>query len=90
MRLFLTAALAAVLFHTGIARAGEWPSHDEAISRAAIEILQKKLPDFRRSLEIGEEPKLDRKAIELLERQDISALAGIDLKTGPRGRILWL
>lgn len=90
MKLLLTAALAAVSVHAGTAQAGGWPSHDEAITRAAIEILQKKLPDFRRSLEISEEPKLDRKVIELLERQDISALAGMDLKTGPSGRILWL
>lgn len=90
MKLLPIAALAAAFFHAGTAQAGDWPAHDEAISRAAIEILQKKLPDFRRSLDISEEPKLDRKAIELLERQDISALAGMDLKTGPSGRILWL
>lgn len=89
MKLLLTAAFAAACLHAGSAKAGDRPSHDEAITRAAIEILQKKLPDFRRGLDVGEKPKLNRAAIELLEEQSLPVLPGMTAQQDQRQRIVW-
>ncbi|MGQ3215126.1 hypothetical protein [Shinella sp.] len=90
MRYALLAALAATLCHASIAAAEERPAHDPAIEAAAIAILQKKLPDIRKTHNIGDDPGLVREARREMQPQGISALADLDSLAGFAGRIIWL
>lgn len=90
MRYALLAALAATLCHASIAAAEERPDHDPAIEAAAIAILQKKLPDIRKSHDIAGDPGLVRAAREEARPQGISALIDLDSAQNFPGRIIWL
>lgn len=90
MRYALLAAVAATLCHASIAAAEERPAHDPAIEAAAIAILQKKLPDIRKTHDIGDNPRFVRQAGPDTPQQGISALAGLDTLDGLAGRIIWL
>lgn len=90
MRHALLAALAATLCHASIAAAEERPSHDPAIEAAAIAILQKKLPEIRKSHGIGEEPRIVHEARPAERLQGISALIDLDSAQNYAGRIIWL
>ena len=90
MRHALLAALAATLCHASIAAAEERPSHDPAIEAAAIAILQKKLPEIRKSHGIGEVPRIVHEARPAERLQGISALIDLDSAQNYAGRIIWL
>lgn len=90
MRHALLAALAAMLCHASIAAAEERPEHDPAIEAAAIAILQKKLPEIRKSHGIDDTPAIVREAHQATAPQGISALMDIDPLDGFAGRIIWL
>lgn len=90
MRHALLAAFAATLCHVSIAAAEEQPSHDPAIEAAAIAILQKKLPDIRKSHGIGEEPRIVHEARPERKPQGISALIDPVSLQNRAGRIIWL
>jgi hypothetical protein len=90
MRYALLAAVAATLCHASIAAAEERPMHDPAIEAAAIAILQKKLPDIRKTHDIADNPRFVREARPDTQPQGISALAGLDALDGLAGRIIWL
>ena len=90
MRHALLAAFAATLCHASIAAAEERPPHDPAIEAAAIAILQKKLPDMRKSHDIGEEPVIVHRARPEEKPQGISALVDLDGERRLSGRIIWL
>jgi hypothetical protein len=90
MRYALLAALAATLCHASIAAAEDRPAHDPAIEAAAIAILQKKLPDIRKTHDIDDDPGLVREARPTLQPQGISALADLDTLDDFAGRIIWL
>lgn len=90
MRHALLAALAATLCHASIAAAEERPAHDPAIEAAAIAMLQKRLPDIRKSRDIGDEPVIVRKARPEERPQGISALMDMDSSQNFAGRIIWL
>jgi hypothetical protein len=90
MRYALLAALAATLCHASMAAADERPSHDPAVEAAAIAILQKKLPDIRKSHDIGEEPVIVRREPPQAAVQGISALIDLDSARAFPGRIIWL
>ncbi len=90
MRFALLAALAATLCHASIAAAEDRPSHDPAIEAAALAILQKKLPEIRKSHDIGRDPVIVRAARPEAKPQGISALIDIDSLQNFPGRIIWL
>ncbi|MGB3812248.1 MAG: hypothetical protein WA950_03395 [Shinella sp.] len=90
MRHALLAALAATLCHASIAAAEDRPAHDPAIEAAAIAMLQKKLPDIRKSHDIGDVPVIVRKALPEARPQGISALVDMDALQNFSGRIIWL
>jgi hypothetical protein len=90
MRYALLAALVATLCHAPMAAADERPSHDPAVEAAAIAILQKKLPDIRKSHDIGEEPVIVRREPPQAAVQGISALIDLDSARAFPGRIIWL
>lgn len=90
MRHALLAAFAATLCHASIAAAEERPPHDPAIEAAAIAILQKKLPDIRKSHDIGEKPVIVHGARPEERPQGISALVDLDGAGQLSGRIIWL
>lgn len=90
MRHALLAALAATLCHASVAAAEERPPHDSAIEAAAIAILQKKLPDIRKSHAIGDDPVIVREARRADEPQGISALVDPGPARNLSGRIVWL
>jgi hypothetical protein len=90
MRYALLAAVAATLCHASAAAAGERPEHDPAIEAAAIAILQKKLPDIRKSHGIEDTPAITREAQPEAEPQGISALIDLGSLDGFAGRIIWL
>lgn len=90
MRHALLAALAATLCHASIAAADERLTHDTAIEAAAIAILQKKLPDIRKSHAIGDDPVIVREARREDEPQGISALVDLGSAQNLSGRIIWL
>jgi hypothetical protein len=90
MRHALLAALAATLCHASIAAAEDRPAHDPAIEAAAIAMLQKKLPDIRKSHDIGDEPVIVRKGRPEARPQGISALVDMDALQNFSGRIIWL
>ncbi len=90
MRHALLAAIAATLCHASIAAASDRPSHDPAVEAAALAILQKKLPEIRKSHGIGEEAVIVRQARPELQPQGISALIDLDAEKRFSGRILWL
>lgn len=90
MRHVLLAAFAATLCHAPIAAAGEQPSHDPAIEAAALAILQKKLPDIRKSHGINEEAVIVHEARPEERPQGISALVDLDDEQQFSGRIIWL
>ena len=60
MRATLLAATAVALCPACGAAAGDRPSYDPAIEAAAIAILQKKLPEIRKSHGIGDTPAIVR------------------------------
>lgn len=90
MRYALLAALAATLCHASIAAAEERPDHDPAIEAAAIAILQKKLPDIRKSHDIAGDPGLVRAARGEMKPQGIAAMVEFDTIETYSGRIIWL
>ncbi|WLS04510.1 hypothetical protein [Shinella oryzae] len=90
MRYARLAALAAALCHAPAMAADERPAHDPAIEAAAIAILQKKLPDIRKSHDIGEEPVIVRREPPQATLQGISALIDLDSARAFPGRIIWL
>lgn len=90
MRYALLAALAATLCHTSIAAAEERPEHDPVIEAAAIAILQKRLPDIRKSHDIAGDPGLVRAARDEMKPQGISAMAEFETIETYSGRIIWL
>ena len=90
MRYALLAALAATLCHASIAAAEERPDHDPAIEAAAIAILQKKLPDIRKSHDIAQDPGLVRAARGEMKPQGISAMSEFETIETYSGRIIWL
>ncbi|WP_314087237.1 hypothetical protein [Shinella sp. M31] len=90
MRYALLAALAATLCHASIAAAEEQPEHDPAIEAAAIAILQKKLPDIRKSHDIAGDPGLVRAARGEMKPQGISAMVEFETIETYSGRIIWL
>ena len=90
MRYALLAALAATLCHASIAAAGDRPEHDPAIEAAAIAILQKKLPDIRKSHGIEDTPVIARETRQDAKPQGISALIDLGSLDGFAGRIIWL
>lgn len=90
MRRTLAAALAATLCHASFAAAEERPSHDPAIEAAAIAILQKKLPEMRKSHGIGDNPTIVRQARPEEVPQGVSALVDLDMERHFAGRIIWL
>lgn len=90
MRHALLAAFAATLCHASIAAAEERPPHDPAIEAAALAILQKKLPEIRKSHGIGEEPVIVREARPEAKVEGISALIDLDAGKQFSGRIIWL
>ena len=90
MRYALLAALAATLCHACPAAAGEPPSHDPAIEAAAIAILQKKLPDIRKSHGIADKPVIVRAPDGETRPQGIAALIDLGAKPSLNGRIIWL
>lgn len=90
MRHALLAAFAATLCHASIAAAEEPPPHDPAIEAAALAILQKKLPDMRKSHDIGEDPVIVHQARPEERPQGISALVDLDDEREFFGRIIWL
>ena len=77
MRYALLAALAGTLCHASIAAAEDRPEHDPAIEAAAIAILQKKLPEIRKSHDITQDPGIVRADREEMKPQGISALIGV-------------
>jgi hypothetical protein len=90
MRYVLIAALAATLCHASSAGAEERPAYDPAIEAAAIAILQKKLPEIRKSHGIGETPAIVRSEKDHEKPQGISALIDLDAAPALGGRIIWL
>ena len=90
MRYALLAVLAATLCHASFAAAEERPAHDPAIEAAAIAILQKKLPDIRKSHDLADDPGIVRAAREEEKPQGISALVDLDSPMNFPGRIIWL
>jgi hypothetical protein len=90
MRHALLAALAATLCHASIAAAGERPQHDPAIEAAAIAILQKRLPDIRKSHDLAQDPGIVRAAREEARPQGISARIDTGSAENLSGRIIWL
>ena len=90
MRYALLAALAATLCHASIAAAEERPAHDPAIEAAAVAILQKKLPEIRKSHGITQDPGIVRASPEEERPQGISALIDMDSIENYSGRIIWL
>ena len=90
MRNALFAALAATLYHAQLAAAEERPAHDPAIEAAAIAMLQKKLPDIRKSHDIGDDPVIVRHGRDEPTLQGISALIDLDSEYAFPGRIIWL
>ena len=90
MRNVLLAALAATLCHASLARADERPAHDPAIEAAAIAILQKKLPEIRKSHDIGDDPVIVGNQRDSEKPQGISAIVDLDPNAAFAGRILWL
>ena len=90
MRNVLLAALAATLCHASLARADERPAHDPAIEAAAIAILQKKLPEIRKSHDIGDDPVIVGTQRAAEKPQGISAIVDLDPNAAFAGRILWL
>ena len=90
MRYALLAALAATLCHASIAAAEERPEHDPAIEAAAIAILQKKLPDIRKSHDLTVKPVIVRAARRAETPHGISALVDINPLHAFSGRIVWL
>jgi len=90
MRYALLAALAATLCHASIVAAEERPEHDPAIEAAAIAILQKKLPDIRKSHDIAGDPGLVRAARGEMKPQGISAMVEFETIETYSGRIIWL
>ena len=90
MRYALLAALAATLCHASIAAAEERPAHDPAIEAAAVAILQKKLPEIRKSHGITQDPGIVRASPEEARPQGISALIDMDSIENYSGRIIWL
>ncbi|MCR6499184.1 hypothetical protein MUO32_09095 [Shinella sp. CPCC 101442] len=90
MRYALLAALAATLCHASIAAAEQRPEHDPAIEAAAIAILQKKLPEIRKSHDIRQDPVIVRAGREDQKPQGISALIDLDSAENFHGRIIWL
>jgi len=81
MRLVLPAAFAAALCHAPVAAAWERPAYDPAIEAAAIAILQKKLPDIRKSLGIGDDRTVVRRSRLEIQSQGVSADTGTDSNT---------
>ena len=61
-----------------------------AIEAAAIAILQKKLPDIRKSHDIAGDPGLVRAARDEMKPQGISAMAEFETIETYSGRIIWL
>ena len=90
MRYALLAALAATLCHASIAAAEDRPPHDPAIEAAAVAILQKKLPEIRKSHGITQDPGIVRASPEEARPQGISALIDMDSIENYSGRIIWL
>ena len=90
MRYAMLAALAATLCHASIAAAEERPAHDPAIEAAAVAILQKKLPEIRKSHGITQDPGIVRASPEEARPQGISALIDMDSIENYSGRIIWL
>ncbi len=90
MRYALLAALAATLCHASIAAAEDRPAHDPAIEAAAVAILQKKLPEIRKSHGITQDPGIVRASPEEARPQGISALIDMDSIENYSGRIIWL
>jgi hypothetical protein len=90
VRFALLAVLTATFCHASIAAAEDRPSHDPAIEAAALAILQKKLPEIRRSQDIGRDPVIVRAARPDVQPQGISALIDIDMLQNFPGRIIWL
>ena len=90
MRYALLAALAATLCHASIAAAEDRPAHDPAIEAAAVAILQKKLPEIRKSHDISQDPGIVRASPEEATPQGISALIDMDSIENYSGRIIWL
>ena len=90
MRSMLLAAAAATLCHVSMAAAADMPSHDPAIEAAAIAILQKKLPEIRKSHDIADKPAIVRAPSEETRPQGIAALIELDAQPALKGRIVWL
>lgn len=90
MRHLPIAAAAAMLCHAAVAAAEERPSHDPAVEAAAIAILQKKLPEIRKSHGIADRPVIVRGPDDAAKPQGIAAIVEPGEGPSPTGRILWL
>lgn len=90
MRGAILAALTAVLCHVSFAAAEDRPSHDPAIERAAIAILQKKLPEMRGAYDISSQPVIVRGAEGETKPKGISALVDPDARPAMTGQLIWL
>ena len=90
MRRAILAALAALLCHVSFATAEDLPPYDPAIERAAIAILQKKLPDMRGAYDVSSQPVIVRRAEDEARPKGISALVDLDARPAMTGRIIWL
>ncbi|MCF3640627.1 hypothetical protein LXM94_11695 [Rhizobium sp. TRM95111] len=90
MRRIILAALAAALCHASFAAAEDRPAYDPAVAKAAIAILQKKLPEMRGGYGVTDTPAIVRRAEDEATPQGISALVDLDRRPSPAGRIVWL
>ncbi|MBB5044697.1 hypothetical protein [Shinella fusca] len=81
MRRVLLAVFAATFCHAPIAAAWERPAYDPVIETAAIAILQKKLPELRKSLGINDDRTIVRRSRLEIQSQGVSADTGPDSNT---------